>query len=152
MHIQIRTSLKVAAFADDFDPPIGGSVSYRTGALGDLLALLAEDRGQADPPFSLQGASGSNIEFGGTFSFWVYPRSVDASEHEALDRALERIQEEYSDAGQYTVWTRMLNDVAGTLKGFVDEVTEAGQHVVEISIGASTDDGVPVQIFAARTN
>lgn len=152
MHIQIRTSLKVAAFADDFDPPIGGSVSYRTGALGDLLALLAEDRGQDDPPFSLQGASGSNIEFGGTFSFWVYPRSVDATEHEALDRALARIKEEYSDADQYEVWERTLNDVAGSLKDFVDEVTNAGQHVVEISVGAAIPEGVPVQIFAARTN
>jgi len=73
MHIQIRTSLTTAGFTDDLDAP-DGSVAYLAGSLSDLLALLAEDRGPSDPPFSLGAASGHAIELGGEFSFWVHPR------------------------------------------------------------------------------
>ena len=151
MHIQIRTSLTTAGFTDDLDAP-DGSVAYLAGSLSDLLALLAEDRGPSDPPFSLGAASGHAIELGGEFSFWVHPREgVDADEHVAQANALARVQEVY-DAKDYTVEFRMLNDRAGTLQGFVADVTKAGLHVVEISVGTATDEGVPVQIFAARTS
>jgi len=151
MHIQIRTSLKVSAFTDDLDAP-DGSVAYQTGSLSDLLGLLAEDRGPSDPPFSLGAASGHDIELGGTFSFWVHPREgVDTDEHDAIAKALDRVHEEYDEARDYIVEFRMLNDQAGTLKQFVDDVTTAGLHIVEISVGTAGDEGVPVQIFAAKT-
>ena len=150
MHIQIRTSLTVAGFTDDLEAP-DGTVAYLPGSLSDLLALLAEDRGTGDPPFSLGAASGHDIELGGIFSFWVHPRDgVDADEHVAQANALARVKEVY-DADDYVVDFRMLSDSAGSLKEFVDDVSKNGLHVVEISVGTASDEGVPVQIFAART-
>jgi len=152
MHIQIRTSLKTAAFSADANSPVEGSIAYARGTLGDLLEVLAERRSDADPGFSLAAASGHDIELGGEFTFWVHPREgVDDNHEVATLRALERIQEAAYDANRYDVERRHLNDEVGTLKDFVDEVTGKGLHIVEISIGTPEEKGIPVQIYTAQT-
>lgn len=151
MHIQIRTSLKVAAFADG--DPVEGSAGYPPGTLAEVLAVLAENRGSTDPGFSLAAASGKDIELGGEFSFWVHPRGdIDNDDHEvATEKALARIRAAGYDAHRYDVRHRYLTDAVGELKAFVDEVSGDGLHIAEISIGAPEPDGIPVQIFTVQT-
>jgi hypothetical protein len=152
MHIQIRTVLTTAGFTDDNGRHADGSVSLAPGSLSDLLGILARRDSDADPEFSLAAASGHDIELGGEFSFWVHPRDgVDADHEEATERAMARIRGAGYDAHRFDVERRHLNDTAGTLKEFVDDVTAKGLHVVEISIGTPAPEGIPVQIYTAQT-
>lgn len=152
MHIQVKTTLTKTSFTDDDDEgPEEGSASYATGSLSELLGVLADNRSADDPGFSLAAASGHDIELGGEFSFWVHPREGKNEDHEtATVAAQQRLKDAQYDARIYHVWAKYLNDVVGTLKDFVDEVTEHDLHVVEISIGAAEAEGIPVQIFAVK--
>ncbi len=150
MHIQIRTLLKAAAFADG--DPVEGSAGYPTGTLADLLDVLAKKISDDDPGFSLAAASGHDIELGGEFTFWVHPRSVDNDDHElATRRAMDRITEASYDAKRYDVRHKYLTDEVGALRAFVQEITDDGLHIAEISIGAPEPDGIPVQVFTIQT-
>jgi hypothetical protein len=154
MHIRVQTSLTTTGFSDDEEGgPAEGSASYSTGSLSGLLAVLAESRSTEDPGFSLAAASGHDIELGGEFSFWVHPREGLDEDHEAATiAAQQRLKDAQYDARLYHVWARYLNDVVGSLKDFVDEVTGHGLHIVDISIGAAEEEGIPVQIFAVKTS
>ena len=148
MHIQVRTSVKVAAFTDEVDDEFG-SVDYPRGSLSELLSILAEDR-PGDPGFSLASAGGHDIELGGEFSFWVEPRDATEDHATATEVAMERIRAAGYDATPYHVQARHLEDTKGALRDFVAHVADNGLHVVEISIGAPDREGIPVQIFTAK--
>lgn len=148
MHIQIRTSLKTAAFADEVEDEVG-SVDYPRGALGELLSLLADEQ-NGEPGFNLAAAAGHDIEIGGEFSFWVDPRHAQEDHEAAAEAALERLRGAGYDAAAFHVQAKHLVDAHGALRDFVNEITGRGLHVVEISIGAPDADGVPVQVFTAK--
>ena len=152
MHVQVKSPLKSAAFADEVEDD-EGSVVYPKRALAELLEILAEDRGQGDPPFNIAGASGHDIELGGEFAFWVDARDgVDADHEVATLRAMERLQDAAYDARRVHVQAKHLDDTPGALLAFVEEVSGRGHHIVDITIGAPEDHGVPVQIYTARAN
>lgn len=148
MHVQIRTSIKTAAFADEVEDEFG-SVDYLRGEFVALLTLLADEQ-SGEPGFNLAAASGHDIELGGEFSFWVDPRHAQEDHETATMAAMERLRGAGYDAVAYHVQAKHLPNAQGALRDFVREINDRGLHVVEISIGAPDADGVPVQIFTAK--
>ncbi len=148
MHIQIRTSLKTTAFADEVEDEIG-SVDYPKGEFEALLSLLADDQ-NGDPGFNLAAAAGHDIELGGEFSFWVEARHAQEDHEAATTAAMERLRGAGYDAVAYHVQAKHLANARGALRDFVHEINARGLHVVEISIGAPDADGVPVQVYTAK--
>ena len=152
MHVQVKSSVKLSAFADEVEDE-EGSVHYPKGALAEFLSVLAADNGPNDPPFNLGAASGHDIELGGEFAFWATPRDgVDADHEEATNRAMERLQAAGYDARTYHVQAKHIADEPGALLAFVTEVTDRGHRILEITIGAPEDHGVPIQIFTATAD
>jgi len=158
MHVQVKSTLKSAAFSDEVEDE-EGSVVYPKKALAEFLEILATDNGPNDPWFNIAGTSGHDIELGGEISFWVDAREgVDLDQngdpdHElAAERAMERLQTAGYDAKRVHVQAKHLDNTPGALLAFVEEVSGRGHHILEITIGAQEPDGVPVQIFTAKAS
>jgi hypothetical protein len=154
MHVQVKSPVKTTAFADEVEDG-EGSVDYPRFALAEFLAVLAADNGPNDPPFNLGAASGHDIELGGEFAFWAKPRDgVDADHEEATFRAMERLQGAGYDAKGFHVQAKHISDEPGALLAFVNEVSDRGHRILEITVGAPEDGAprdhmIPVQIFTA---
>ncbi len=138
MHIQARAAKGTPLMVDDdHDEGTGVTVSahYDRGVLSELLGILAGQR------FNLRAGSGHDIELGGEFSFWVDARKddqgnpIDADEHEAIQEAARVLRDAEFTVTLVEVQARLLDDTQGTLKAFVDEVTDAGLLIKEISVG-----------------
>jgi hypothetical protein len=154
MHVQVKSPVNPAAFSDEVEDD-EGSVVYPRFALAEFLAVLAADNGPNDPPFNLGAASGHDIELGGEFAFWAKPRDgVDADHEEATFRAMERLQGAGYDAKGFHVQAKHISDEPGALLAFVNEVSDRGHRILEITVGAPEegaprDHMIPVQIFTA---
>lgn len=149
MHIQARASTKTLGFADAGDDAgnVAISATYGPGVLSDMLRILS------DNGFNLRTASGRQIELGGEFAFWVDPRKdVDEDHDVATRRAAKALEAKGYDAHIVEVHRKLLDDVPGALKAFVDEVTAAGYLIEELSVGTPQQDGIPVQAYTAKTS
>jgi hypothetical protein len=146
MHIQARVSVDTSAFADD-DEESGSSISatYRRGALSEILRIL-EEQG-----FNLRSAGGHRIELGGEFGFSVAAREGDPNHTQATHAAVDVLKEEGFDVRVVEVQTRLLDDVPGALRAFVEDVGTGGLLIEEIAVGTPSEDGrIPVQIYTSR--
>jgi acetolactate synthase small subunit len=147
MHIQVRASTKTSTFADEFEERgVAVSATYGLGVLSEMLGILK------DEGFNLRTASGSKIELGGEFAFWVDARKdKDANHDEATRRAAEALGAVF-DVHIVEVHRTLLEDKSGALKAFVDEVTAAGFLIEEISVGTPEppDGRIPVQAFTVQ--
>ena len=146
MHLQVKASVPKSGMSidDEDDEDIAVSATYRPGALVGLLTVL---KGEG---FNLRAASGSNVELGGDFTFWVDGRSDEEDEHAATYAAAELLKRKGIDAEVHEVHAKHLSDQSGTLLDFVNEVTQGKLLVQEISVGTPDADGIPVQIFTAK--
>lgn len=151
MHLQVRSRTGksgggggMSVHDDDGGEDIAVSATYEPGALVAMLGILADDG------FNLRSASGSNVELGGEFAFWVDGRSDDEDEHAAAYAAAELLNAHDYEADVFEVHSGHLNDEKGTLKDFVEQVTEGKLLVKEISVGTPDKEGIPVQIFTAK--
>jgi hypothetical protein len=147
MHLQVKAKTNkggtMSVHGDDGED-IAVSATYEPGSLVGLLDVLDKHG------FNLRTASGNNVELGGEFNFWVDGRHNKEDNHEATYAAAKILREEGYDAEVHEVHARHLSDKKGTLKQFVDEVTEGKLLVQEISVGTPDDEGIPVQIFTAK--
>ena len=147
MHLQVKaktTKGGIMSVHDDDGEEIAVSATYQPGSLVGMLEIL-ERHG-----FNLRTASGNDVELGGEFNFWVDGRDDDEDNHQATHAAAKVLREEGYEADVHEVHARHLSDKKGTLKQFVDEVTEGKLLVQEISMGTPDEHGIPVQIFTAK--
>lgn len=144
MHVQARVSIKTSGFADDDEGSRSAiSATYRRGALSEILRILA------DEGFNLRSTGGRQIELGGEFGFSVDKREGDANHGEATQAAVDALGDSF-DAHVVEVQMRLLDDVPGALRAFVDDVTDSGLLIEEIAVGTPAPDGrIPVQIYTA---
>ena len=148
MHLQVKAKTTkggtMSVHDDDEGEDIAVSATYQPGSLVGLLDVLEKNG------FNLRTASGSNVELGGEFAFWVDGRDDKEDEHKATYAAAKLLREEGYEAEVHEVHAKHLSDKKGTLKEFVDEVTAGKLLVQEISVGTPDKDGIPVQIFTAK--
>ena len=147
MHLQIKSKTTkggtMSVHGDDGED-IAVSATYQPGSLVGMLEILERNG------FNLRTASGNNVELGGEFNFWVDGRGDDEDHDKATYAAAKLLREEGYIAEVHEVHSRHLSDQKGTLKQFVDEVTEGKLLVQDISVGTPDEEGIPVQIFTAK--
>ena len=146
MHLQVKAKVPQSGMSihDDDGDDIAVSATYEAGALVGMLDVLAKEG------FNLRTASGTNVELGGEFTFWVDGRSDGEDEDAANHAAAELLKSKGYDAEVWEVHSAYLVDKPGALKAFVDEVTKNKLLVQEISVSTPDADGIPVQIFTAK--
>ena len=147
MHLQVKAKVPNSGMSiDDDDGEEGHAISatYESGALVGMLDALQEDG------FNLRSASGTNIELGGEFTFWVDGRSDGEDEDAADHAAAELLKSKGYDAEVWEVYSTYLVDEPGALKAFVHEISERKLLVKEISVSTPDADGIPVQVFTAK--
>jgi hypothetical protein len=146
MHVQAKVSIDTSGFSDD-DDGSGSAVSatYRPGALGDILRILA------GKGLSLRVATGRQIELGGHFGFYVADRDDGEEEGTATREAVDLLKGEGFDAYIVEVQTSLLDDISGSLLEFVDHVSGQGLLIEEIAVATPDPDGrIPVQIYTVK--
>jgi hypothetical protein len=147
MHLQVKAKTTkggtMSVHGDDGEE-IAVSATYQPGSLVEMLEIL-ERHG-----FNLRAASGNNVELGGEFNFWVDGRNGDEDHDQATHAAAKVLRGEGYEADVHEVHAKYLSDKKGTLKQFVDEVTEGKLLVMDISVGTPDEEGIPVQIFTAK--
>jgi hypothetical protein len=147
MHLQVKAKIPdsgMSVYDDDEEGGLAISATYQAGALVELLGILEEDG------FNLRSASGSNVELGGDFTFWVDGRSDDEDDHAATRAAAELLKARGYDADVWEVHAAHLTDTRGALRAFVNTVTEGHLLVQEISVSTPDAEGIPVQIYTAK--
>ena len=147
MHLQVKaktTKGGTMSVHDDDGDDIAVSATYQPGSLVGMLDVLERNG------FNLRTASGNNVELGGEFNFWVDGRNGDEDHDKATHAAAKLLRGEGYEAEVHEVHAKYLSDTKGTLKQFVDEVTEGKLLVMEISVGTPDEEGIPVQIFTAK--
>lgn len=147
MHLQVKAKTNkggtMSVHGDDGDD-IAVSATYQPGSLVGMLEVLERHN------FNLRAASGNNVELGGEFNFWVDGRGDDEDHDKATHAAARLLRQEGYEAEVHEVHARHLSDKKGTLKEFVDEVTEGKLLVQDIAVGTPDEEGIPVQIFTAK--
>lgn len=145
MHVQARASTTGSGFADD-DGGSGSSISatYGAGRLSEILRLLEE------AGFNIRSTSGSRIELGGVFGFAVDGRNEGEDHEAATHAASDLLNSQGIDTHVVDVETRVLEDVPGALRRFVNDVNAKGLLIEEIAVGTPEADGIPVQIYTAQ--
>ncbi len=149
MHLQVKAKIPsegMSVHDDDGEDGLAISATYEAGGLVDLLGILEADG------FNLRTASGSNVELGGEFNFWVDGRSDDEDDHAATRAAAELLKTKGYDADVWEVHATHLTDTPGALRAFVRQVTEGRLLVKEISVSTPDAEGIPVQIFTAKVH
>ena len=144
MHLQVKASVPKSGMSITGDEGEEHAISatYHAGALAEMLTFL-KSKG-----FNLRAAGGTQIEFGGEFTFWVDGRSADEDHDQAAHAARRLLVKEGWAAQVYEVRAEHLTDESGTLLDFVQRVTDDGLLIQDIHVGTKDDEGIPVQIFA----
>ena len=146
MHLQVKAKAPTSTMSvhgDDGDD-IAVSATYEPGVLVEMLTILK------DAGFNLRAASGSQVELGGDFSFWVDGRNKDEGHGDATEAAARLLEDNGYVANVFEVHAKHLSDSKGTLLQFVEEVTKGKLLVQDINVGTPDKDGIPVQIFTAK--
>ena len=149
MHLQVKAKIPDSGMSVHDDDDEGGlaiSATYQAGALVELLGILESDG------FNLRSASGTDVELGGEFNFWVDGRSDDEDEHAATRAAAELLKAKGYEADVWEVHARHLTDTPGALREFVNTVTAGHLLVKDISVSTPDAKGIPVQIFTAKVH
>jgi hypothetical protein len=143
MHLQVKASVPKSGMSITGDEGDDSAISanYGAGALVEMLTVLK------NAGFNLRAAGGSQIEFGGEFSFWVDGRSDSENHDEAAHAARDLLDGEGWPAQVFEVRAKHLSDESGTLLDFVREITNEGLMIQDIQVGTKDHKGIPVQIF-----
>jgi hypothetical protein len=146
MHLQVKASVPKSGMPVDDDESEEHAISatYHAGALVEILTVLK------NAGFNLRSAGGSQIEFGGEFTFWVDGRN-DNEDHDAAAHAAKQLLESEGWPAQvFEVRAKRLHDHSGSLLEWVQEIADEGLLIQDIHVGTKDDDGIPVQIFVAQ--
>jgi len=145
MHLQVKTGTGGTGFADNDAEAV--SRKYERGTFLDLLKVLRE----AD--INIRGASGSRIEFNGTFTFWAGRAEWTDDQNDAeTRRAADALNDAGYDARVYEVAHALLDDTPGALEDFIAAINGAGHFVEDILVSTPDANGkIPVQVFTAAT-
>lgn len=146
MHLQVKTKPNKPSMSihDDDGDDVTVSATYEPGALAEVLTILK------DGDFNLRAASGTNVELGGDFSFWVDKRPDDKNHDVSTEAARQLLIDHGYDAVVEPVEAKHLSDSKGTLLDFVLEVTGGKLLVQDINVSTPDRDGIPVQIYTAK--
>jgi hypothetical protein len=143
MHLQVKTNTGGTGFPGD--DRITTTREYERGSLVRLLAILDDD-------FNIRGASGSRIEFDGELTFWAQRKNGDDDTDQATRDAADLLIEHGYDAVVLEVSVERLKDEPGALLAFIQEITDSGRWVEELTVGTPDPDGlIPVQALTSST-